>query len=87
MIARRGNSPVPASSGLLLADSLKEAETFCRQRGLKMVIVSTKGRDGAVGVPGTSELVFRAVKPGDPEDVRPNMEDRAPTQTVEVRQR
>ena len=66
---------------------LAEANEFCAKQGLVMVLVSLNTKDG---VPGrsyaTAELVFRAVRPEDAENQRPNLERGADT-TIEIRKR
>ena len=66
---------------------LREANEFCAKQGLVMVIVSLNTKDG---VPGhsyaTAELVFRAVRPEDAENQRPQLERGADT-TIEIRKK
>ena len=66
---------------------LREADEFCAKQGLVMVIVSLNTKDG---VPGrsyaTAELVFRAVRPEDAENQRPQLERGADT-TIEIRKK
>lgn len=85
MIARKGTA-VSSGSGLKAA-LLREANEWCTKQGLVMVVVSTKALDGIPGVQfANAELVFRAVKAGDVEDVRTNLE-KAPDRVIEVRDR
>ena len=49
------------------------ANEFCAKRGLVMVPVSLDAKRGALFTrPPSADLVFRALKPGDPEIKRPN---------------
>lgn len=67
----------------------KKANDFCAARGLVMVPVSFKARPGELGRnPPSADLVFRALKPGDPAIGRPELletdESIAVTQNVRV---
>src|SRR5580693_5751517 len=54
---------------------LQKANEFCAARGLVMVPVSLVSRPGEAGRnPPSADLVFRALKPGDPDIKRPNFE-------------
>jgi hypothetical protein len=54
---------------------LQKANEFCATRGLVMVPVSLVSRPGEAGRnPPSANLVFRALKPGDPDIKRPNFE-------------
>ncbi len=47
---------------------LKEANEFCERKGLRMMVVSLRSKDGEPGRSyATAELVFKAVKETDPE--------------------
>ena len=61
---------------LELAACLREADKWCRERGLEMVPLNTSSAQNpmAVGVSARAKLVFRAVPRGDREDNRPNFE-------------
>ena|SRR5882724_5043132 len=53
----------------------RAANKFCEKRGLVMVPVSFDAREGELARrPPTANLVFRALKPGDPDIKRPNVE-------------
>lgn len=83
MIARKGTA-MSSGSGLKAA-LLREANDWCVKQGLVMVVVNTKSLDGVPGVRfANAELIFRAVKPGDAEDVRTNLE-KVPDQVIEIR--
>lgn len=63
------------SSAGVRASVYKTANEFCAKRGLVMVPVSFDVKDGELGRrPPSAELVFRALRPGDPEIKRPNIE-------------
>jgi hypothetical protein len=67
----------------------KKANDFCAERGLVMVPVSFKARPGAFGQhPPSADLIFRALKPGDPAIGRPDLtgddEAVASTQRIKV---
>lgn len=52
----------------------KKANDFCAEKGLVMVPVSFKAREGELGRnPPSADLVFRALKPGDPAIGRPDI--------------
>ncbi len=52
----------------------KKANDFCAARGLVMVPFSFKARPGELGRhPPSADLVFRALKPGDPAIGRPEL--------------
>jgi len=57
------------------ARAYRAANDFCAKRGLVMVPVSFDAQGGVLGQrPPTADLVFRALRPGDPEIKRPNVE-------------
>ena len=67
----------------------QNANDFCAARGLVMVPVSFKARPGALGQhPPSADLIFRALKPGDPAIGRPDLtgddEALAATQRIKV---
>ena len=67
----------------------KKANDFCAARGLVMVPVSLKVRPGALAQhPPSADLIFRALKPGDPAIGRPELigddEALAATQRINV---
>jgi hypothetical protein len=65
---------------------LQKANEFCAAHGLVMVPVSLDSRPGEVGRhPPSADLVFRALKPGDPDIKRPNFE--GPDQIIRVQER
>jgi hypothetical protein len=55
------------ASGIVLAEAIKEADEYCKQRGLVMKVVRTTNKDM---VPFKSdaqaEVYFMALPPGDP---------------------
>ena len=62
------------------------ANDFCSKRGLVMVPVSVDVRGGVLGQrPPSADLVFRALKPGDPDIKRPNAE--GPDRIIRVQNR
>lgn len=64
----------------------REANDWCMKRGLIMVPVSTDAREPVVGGRlGSAELVFRALRPGDPEIKRNSVEKPDYIQRVEAR--
>ena len=69
MIAKQGSSL--STKTALEAKCLEEANEYCSQRSLKMIPVSSTGRNGLpvpFGYGGSCDLMFKAVKPGSPED-------------------
>ena len=67
----------------------EKANQYCAKKGLVMVPVSFKARPGELGRhPPSADLVFRALKPGDPAIGRPEITDAdesvAVTQNVRV---
>jgi hypothetical protein len=73
-----GSSPGLIGSASVRAKLLKQADKWCRDRGLVMVPISYGGSDAVVGGQWASaEVIFRAVRPEDAENIRPNWE-RAP---------
>ena len=67
----------------------KKANEFCAAKGLVMVPVSLKVRPGELGRnPPSADLIFRALKPGDPAIGRPDLtgddERLATTQRINV---
>ena len=84
-----GSSPGLIGAGSVKAKLLRQADSWCRQRGLVMVPLNNSGSDAVVGGQwANAELSFRAVRPGDVEDKRNRME-RAPDhyQVLEIRNR
>jgi len=54
----------------------KKANEYCSERGLVMVPVSFNARPGELGRSApNADLVFRALKPGDPAIGRPNLSE------------
>lgn len=55
------------ASGIVLAEALKEADEYCKQRGRVMKVIRTENKDM---VPFKSdaqaEVYFMALEPGDP---------------------
>lgn len=57
------------------ARTYRAANDYCTRRGLVMVPVSFDAQGGVLGQRApTADLVFRALRPGDPEIKRPNVE-------------
>jgi len=74
------------STGGVRAATYQKANRFCQERGLVMVPVSFDAQGGVYGRrPPTADLVFRALKPGDPEIKRPNVEGPQYIQRVQMR--
>lgn len=80
------SAPGARKSGSVLKASLyKQADEWCRERGLVMVPVSEQSANSTgIGSGASAEVVFRAVKPGDPEIRRTNLK-RSPDTVIEVR--
>lgn len=69
-----------SSAGAAKAAAYREANKWCAARGLIMVPVSIDEQNPVTGQHmGHAELTFRALKPGDPEIRRGNVE--SPTYT------
>ena len=82
-VSRSGVGFSPAG---VRAACLKAANAFCAKQGLVMVPVSFDSENGALGQhPPTATLVFRALRPGDPEIKRVNVEGPNYIQRVQVR--
>jgi hypothetical protein len=74
------------SSAGVRAEVYRAANEFCAKRGLVMVPVSIDAREGELGRhPPSATLVFRALKPGDPEIKRINVEGPDTIQRIQVR--
>ena len=74
------------SSAGVRAEVYSLANKFCEERGLVMVPVSMDAREGALGRnPPSATLVFRALKPGDPDIKRAN--DEGPDKIIRIQQR
>ena len=84
-----GSSPGLINSATVRAKLLREADAWCRQRGLIMLPLNFGGVDAVLGQKmANAEVTFRAVRPGDPEDRRVNYEravDRH--EVIEIRNR
>ena len=63
----------------------RKANEFCAGAGLVMVPVSCDAKGGQPGVAPTADLTFRALRPGDPEIKRPNVEKPDYIQRVQMR--
>jgi hypothetical protein len=73
------------TTGSAKAANYQAASEWCAQRGLVMVPVSSDAQPMGFGHPGSAELLFRALKPGDPEIKRANVESPDHTQRIELR--
>lgn len=83
MISKSGTAVGSGSS--IKADLYREADAWCRARGLVMVPLSESSVDGIAGTRRASaEIVFRAVPPGDAEDARTNLRA-VPDTVIEIR--
>lgn len=68
------------------ADCYQKASAWCTARGLVMVPISSDAQDPiAARKPGSAELTFRALKPGDPDIKRVNIEAPDITKRIEIR--
>jgi hypothetical protein len=68
------------------AEVYKSANKFCQEQGLVMVPVSMDATEGALGRhPPSATLVFRALKPGDPDIKRVNVEGPNSIQRIQER--
>ena len=74
------------TAGAAKAAVYREASAWCAARGLVMVPVSSDAKDPVTAQHmGSAELLFRALKPGDPEIKRTNVESPDHTQRIQVR--
>jgi len=70
-----GMSPGLVNSGAVRAKLLRQADKWCKEKGLVMIPVSYSGQDAVYGQQAANaEVVFRAVPPSDPENMRPKYE-------------
>ena len=75
-----------STAGAAKAAAYREASEWCAKRGLVMVPISSDAQNPVTGQRmGHAELTFRALKPGDPEIHRANVESPNHTQRVQVR--
>jgi hypothetical protein len=72
-VSHTGSTLTTVSS--LKVECLKDANQYCEQRGLAMVVVSTTGHDGRFWTSKRAEceLVFLAVPPNDPRNRPPDV--------------
>jgi hypothetical protein len=81
----RGVSAV-STPGTAKAALYKEASAWCQKNGLVMVPISSDSVNPEVGKRlGYAELTFRALRPGDPEIKRTNIDRPTSTQRLEFR--
>jgi hypothetical protein len=74
------------TAGEAKAAIYQEAGAWCAARGLVMVPVSSDEKDPVrFSHLGSAELLFRALKPGDPEIKRANVESPDTTKRIEIR--
>lgn len=72
--------------GRAKAAAYRKADEWCRKRGLVMVPIAVDQHSAEpFGRYGGAELTFRALKPGDPEIQRYNVEKPDHTQRIQVR--
>lgn len=72
--------------GRVKAEAYRKADEWCRARGLVMVPIAVDQHSAEpFGRYGGAELTFRALKPGDPEIKRINVEKPDFTQRLQVR--
>jgi hypothetical protein len=70
-----GSQPGLIGTGTVRARLLREADQWCRTRGLVMVPVSYTGSDAIAGQKmANAEVIFRAVSNSDYENKRPTFE-------------
>ena len=80
-----GPPPIWMSAEKAKAKCYRQASDWCAARDLVMVPVSSTAKDPIVGRAGSAELTFRALKPGDPDIKRANIEAPATTKQIETR--
>jgi hypothetical protein len=80
-----GPLPIWMSAAKAKANIYGQASTWCTARGLVMVPVSSAAQDPVVGIAGHAELTFHALKPGDPDIKRANIEAPDTTKRIETR--
>ncbi len=86
MVSKQTASGFQTAVGIK-AEILKEANEFCEKRGLRMMVVSLRSKDGEPGRSyGTAELVFKAIKESDPE-YQNYILQRDPDKIIEIRDR
>ena len=73
------------SSAYTKSDAYAAADAFCRERGLVMVPLTMNCQDGEPFKQPSTDLLFRALKPGDPEIKRPMMDAVMPVQRIQIR--
>jgi hypothetical protein len=71
------------SGGEVKSQLFRDANAFCRNRGLNLMPVSTSERDTGIATYANAEIQFRCLVEGDPDLGRPTMKS-APNVTVEV---
>ena len=72
--------------GRAKAAAYRKADEWCRKRGLVMVPIAVDQHSAEpFGRYGGAELTFRALRPGDPEIRRTNVEKPDHTQRIEIR--
>jgi ABC-type phosphate transport system substrate-binding protein len=77
---------IASSGGRAKAALYREASAYCAKRGLVMVPVATDAIEPAYGQHmGNAELTFRALKPGDLDIRRTNVESPDHTQRIQMR--
>ena len=72
--------------GAAKASAYREASAWCASRGLVMVPISSDEQNPVTGQRmGHAELTFRALRPGDPDINRANVEKPDHTQRIQMR--
>lgn len=75
-----------STAGAAKASAYREASAWCASRGLVMVPVAVDTQNPVTGQRmGHAELTFRAVKAGDPDVRRVNVESPDHTQRIQMR--
>ena len=81
-----GPLPIWMSAAKAKADCYQQASAWCAARGLVMVPIASDEQDPIAGrKPGSAELTFRALKPGDPDIKRVNIEAPDSTERIQIR--
>ena len=80
-----GPLPIWMSAAKAKAKCYLLASDWCAARDLVMVPVSIEAKDPSFGRAGSAELTFRALKSGDPDIKRANIEARNTTNQIDIR--
>jgi hypothetical protein len=81
-----GPLPIWMSAAKAKAECYQQANAWCAARGLVMVPVSDDAQEPIAGrKPGSAELTFLSLKPGDPRIKSPNLDQPTTIQRIESR--